>query len=146
MHNRHSRATTLRGRGVYIKERVTLGSVVEAKRRGGCVRNCLRDVDERYILDQRYMAWGQKYELRAMWIMQMLNAFYQRIEGQRTDKFRTKLDGVEVCNACYAVAVGYSQRRFKQLKLAHRVYGRVADKNQNRGCTGERRPGIRHSN
>jgi hypothetical protein len=40
--------------------------------------------------------------------MQMLNAFYQRIEGQRTNKFRTKLDGVEVCNACYAVAVGYS--------------------------------------
>jgi hypothetical protein len=72
------------------------------------------------------MAWGQKYELRATWIMQMLNAFYQRIEGQRTDKFRTKLDGVEVCNACYAVAVGYSQRRFKQLKLAHRVYERVA--------------------
>jgi hypothetical protein len=69
--------------------------------------------------------------------MQMLNAFYQRIEGQRTDKFRTKLDGVEVYNACYAVAVGYSQRHFKQLKLAHRVYGRVADKNQNRGCIGE---------
>jgi hypothetical protein len=22
------------------------------------------------------MAWGQKYEVRAMWIMQMLNAFY----------------------------------------------------------------------
>jgi hypothetical protein len=137
MRNSHSRATTLWGRGVYIKERVTLDSVVEAKKRGGCIRNCLRDVDERYILDQRYMAWGQKYELRATWIMQILNAFYQRIEGQRIDKFRTKLDGVEVCNACYAVTVGYSQRHFKQLKLAHRVYGRVVDKNQNRGCTGE---------
>jgi hypothetical protein len=62
-------------------------------------------------------------------IDQCRNAFYQRIEGQRTDKFMSKLDGVEVCNACYAVAVGYSQRRFKQLKLAYRVYGRVADKN-----------------
>jgi hypothetical protein len=26
----------------------------------------------------------------------------------------------------YAMALGYSQRRFKQLKVAHRVYGRVA--------------------
>jgi hypothetical protein len=32
------------------------------------------------------------------------------------DKYNTKLDGVEVCNTCYAMALGYSQRRFKQLK------------------------------
>jgi hypothetical protein len=43
----------------------------------------------------------------------------------RRDKYNTKLDGVEVCNAYYAMALGYSQRRFKQLKVAHRVYGRV---------------------
>jgi hypothetical protein len=105
---------------------VKLDSVLEAKARGGCLRSCLREVGERYILDQRYMAWAQKYEVRATWIMQMLNAFYQRTEGMRRDKYNTKLDGVEVCNACYAMALGYSQRRFKQLKVAHRVYGRVA--------------------
>jgi hypothetical protein len=55
----------------------------------------------------------------------MLNAFYLRTEGTRRDKFNMKLDGVEVCNACYATALGYSQRRFKQLKAAHQVYGRV---------------------
>jgi hypothetical protein len=99
---------------------------LEAKARGGCLRNCLREGGERYILDQRYMAWAQKYEVRATWIMQMLNAFYQRIEGMRRDKYNTKLDGMEVCNACYAMALEYSQRRFKQLKMAHRVYGRVA--------------------
>jgi hypothetical protein len=44
----------------------------------------------------------------------------------RRDKYNTKLDGMEVCNAYYAMALGYSQRRFKQLKVAHRVYGRVA--------------------
>ena len=43
----------------------------------------------------------------------------------RRDKYKTKLDGVEVCNSCYAMALGYSQRRLKQLKVAHRVYGRV---------------------
>jgi hypothetical protein len=44
----------------------------------------------------------------------------------RRDKYNTKLDGVEVCNACYAMALGYSQKRFKQLKVTHKIYGRVA--------------------
>jgi hypothetical protein len=44
----------------------------------------------------------------------------------RRDKYNTKLDGVEVYNACYAMALGYSQRRFKELKVAHKMYGRVA--------------------
>jgi hypothetical protein len=56
----------------------------------------------------------------------MLKAFYLRTEGRKRDKLNTKLDGVEVCNACYAAALGYSQRRFKQLKVAHQVYRRVA--------------------
>jgi hypothetical protein len=78
MRNRHTRATPVRGMGVHIQDRVKLNSVLEAKARGGCLRNCLREVGERYILDQRYMAWAHKYEVRATWIMQMLNAFYQR--------------------------------------------------------------------
>jgi hypothetical protein len=126
MHNHHTRATPVRGMGVCIQDRVKLDNVLEAKARGGYLRNCLREVGKRYILNQRYMAWAQKYEVRATWILQMLNAFYQRIEGMRRDKYNTKLDGVEVCNACYAMALGYSQRRFKQLKVAHRKYGRVA--------------------
>ena len=56
----------------------------------------------------------------------MLNAFYQRIEGLRRDKYNTKLEDVEVCNVYYTMALGYSQRRFKQLKVAHKVYRRVA--------------------
>jgi hypothetical protein len=69
MRNRHTRATLVRGMGMHIQDRVKLGSVLEAKARGGCLRNCLREVGERYILDQRYMAWAQKYEVRATWIM-----------------------------------------------------------------------------
>jgi hypothetical protein len=125
MRNRHTRAIPVRGMGVRIQDRVKLDSVLEAKVRGGCLRNCLREVGKRYILDQRYLAWAQKYEVRATWIMEMLNAFYQRTEGMRRDKYNTKLDSVEVCNAYYAMALGYSQRRFKQLKVAHRAYGRV---------------------
>jgi hypothetical protein len=29
----------------------------------------------------------------------MVNAFYLRTKGSRRDKFKTKLDGVEVCNS-----------------------------------------------
>jgi hypothetical protein len=76
MRNRHTRAIPVRGMGVRIQDRVKLDRVFEAKARGGCLRNCLREVGKRYILDQQYMAWAQKYEVRATWIMQMLNAFY----------------------------------------------------------------------
>jgi hypothetical protein len=69
MRNRHTRAIPVRGMGVRIQDRVKLDSVFEAKARGGCLRNCLREVGERYILDQRYMAWAQKYEVHATWIM-----------------------------------------------------------------------------
>ena len=62
------------------------------------------------------MAWGQKYELRSTWMLQMLNAFYKRTERGKRDKYETKLDGFHICNACYAIALGYSQWRFKQLK------------------------------
>jgi hypothetical protein len=75
---------------------VKLDSMVAAQTKGGCKCNCLRDVDEKYILDQRYMAWGQKYEQQAMWILQILNAFYLRTDGRRRDKFNTKLDNLEV--------------------------------------------------
>jgi hypothetical protein len=37
--------------GVRIQDRVKLDSVVEAKVRGGYLRNCLREVGERNILD-----------------------------------------------------------------------------------------------
>jgi hypothetical protein len=83
MRNCHTMATPVRGMGVLIQDRVKLDNVLEAKARGGCLRNCLKEVGERYILDQRYMAWAQKYEVRATWIIQILNAFYQRTEGMR---------------------------------------------------------------
>jgi hypothetical protein len=69
MRNRHTRATLVWGMEVRIQDRVKLDSVLEAKVRGGCLWNCLREVGKRYILDQRYMAWAQKYEVRATWIM-----------------------------------------------------------------------------
>jgi hypothetical protein len=58
MQNRCRRATTPHERGEPLGEKVKLNNVVAAKTKGGCKCNCLRDMDERYKLDQRYMAWG----------------------------------------------------------------------------------------
>ena len=52
----------------------------------------------------------------------------------RRDKYNTKLDSVEVCNRsnpCYIMALGYLQRRSKQLKVVHRVYMKVATVHEN---------------
>ena len=62
MQNRSRRVQTPRERGEPLGQKVTLDSVLAAKMQGGCKQNCLRNVNEKYILDQRYMAWGQKYE------------------------------------------------------------------------------------
>jgi hypothetical protein len=51
MRNRHTRATPVRGMGVRIQDWMKLDSVLEAKARGGCLRNCFREVGEMYILD-----------------------------------------------------------------------------------------------
>ena len=91
MHNRPRRTRATGQRKETLKEKEKLNSVVAAKTKGRCKYNCLRDVDEKYILDQRYMAWGQKYEQRASWILQMLNAFYLRTERLKRDKFKKKI-------------------------------------------------------
>jgi hypothetical protein len=73
-----------------------------------------------------YMAWDQKFKTRATWILQMLNSFHIWTEGIRRDKYKTKFNSRKVYNSCYATALDYSQRYFKQLKIAQQVYGRVA--------------------
>ena len=42
MRNRQSRARPVWGMGVRVQNWVKLDSVLEAKARGGCLRNCLR--------------------------------------------------------------------------------------------------------
>ena len=47
------------------------------------------------------------------------------IEGGR-QKFVTRVGGRRVCNGCFAVATGYSQRRLKALKADIRERGRFS--------------------
>lgn len=126
MTNQRRREKRPHVRGEAMCQKVTLHSVLLVKSKGACKRNCLREIEEKHILNQRYMAWGQKYELRSTWILQMLSAFFRRTEGGKRHKYETKLDGFDVCNAYYAATLGYFQRRFKKLKQSQQVYGRLA--------------------
>lgn len=126
MQNRRSRDSRETSSREGISTKVSLLSVQRAIGRGGCKQNCLRDIQERYLLDMRYNAWASTYAIRSTWMRQMLLSFYTRTERFQRDKFVTKLDGKQVCNACYALGIGYSQRRFKQLKKECLIYGRVA--------------------
>ena len=108
-----------------ISTKVSLANVQMAIEQGGCKRNCLRDIPPKCLLDMRYSAWASNYATRSTWMRQTLFSFYTRTERTCRDRFATKLDCKQVCNACYALGVGYSQRRFKQLKVECSIYGRV---------------------
>ena len=125
MQNRRRRESNQATLSDAAPTKVSLANVQRAIAQGGCKQNCLRDVPAKYLLDMRYNAWAPKFSIRSTWMRQMLVSFYTRTEGTRRDKFVTKLDGKLVCNACYALGVGYSQRRFKELKKDCLIYRRV---------------------
>lgn len=55
----------------------------------------------------------------------MLISFYTWTKRTCRDKFVTKFNDKLICNACYALGIGYSQRRFKELKKDCIIYGGV---------------------
>jgi len=61
----------------------------------------------------------------------MLSVFFRKTKGRTKQKYETKLNGIDVYNACYATSLSYSQRRFKQLKQSQQVYGKVATVHRN---------------
>jgi hypothetical protein len=57
-------------------------------------------------------------------MLQRLDSSKCHIRGKQGYKFDTKLDGVSVCNACFAVGMAYS-RRVEQLKKGIVSFGRI---------------------
>ena len=66
---------------------------------------------------------SKSYSQRGTWIQGILEAakVCYRVEGREWVKFHFKIGGLAVCNKCYGVAVGYSERQFKRLKGAVRA-------------------------
>ena len=61
------------------------------------------------------------YNERASWITEHITNAYVVIDNQNgKDMFDFKLDGQPICNACYALVVGYLKRRLEELKWSIR--------------------------
>ena len=96
--------------------KVTLESVHEAVKRSKCARRCLFKISECAILSYRYYAWqSSSSSERRDWIMDRLSEARVRPTSVRSP-FAMKIDGVSICNKCYADAVGYSISKLGALK------------------------------
>ena len=57
MTSRKARVRNPRERGEPRSEKVTLESVLRVVTSGACKQNCLCQINPKYILEQRYIAW-----------------------------------------------------------------------------------------
>ena len=58
-------------------------------------------------------------------MLQRLDSSKCRGRGKQGYKFDTKLDGVSMCNACFAVGMAYLRRKVEQLKKDIVAFERV---------------------
>ena len=122
--DKEERRPYIRRRGEARDLKMTLESLREDLAQCQCQRRCLENIHDLDILGLRYKAWDSKsYSKRGTWIRGMLEAAKVRyvVEGREQVKFQFKIGGLAVCNKCYGVAIGYSERHFKRLKGAVRA-------------------------
>ena len=56
---------------------------------------------------------------------QGLDSSKYRVRSKKGYKFDTKLDGVSLCNAYFAMDMAYSRRKVEQLKKGIVAFGRI---------------------
>ena len=103
---------------------MTLESIREALAQCQCQWRCLENIDDLDMLGLHYKVWDSKsYSEQGTWNRGILEAAKVRyiVKGQERVKFQLKIGGLVVCNKCYGVAVGYSERHFKRLTGAVRA-------------------------
>jgi hypothetical protein len=115
----HRRASGPRIIGRSRVERLSMDSVVSDKEKVLCSQRCLHDIDVEEILLIRCLALGSSnYEKRTTWVINTLQSFMTR-ENTMTMrehlKCITRVYGKRVCNACFALAIGYSRSRLAAL-------------------------------
>ena len=121
--NRKEQRPYIRRCGEDQASKVTLEIIREDLAQCQCQRHYLENIHELDILGLRYKAWDSKsYSERGTWIRGILEAAKVRyiVQGRKLVKFQLKIGGL-VCNKCYGMAIGYSERHFKQLKGAVRA-------------------------
>jgi hypothetical protein len=94
------------------KERLSLDCVIMDKEKVLCSQRCLHDIQAKDILILQCLSLeSPKYERRLTWIIDTLRSFmtvHRTLNMQDRVKCVTRISGKRVCNACYALAVGYS--------------------------------------
>jgi hypothetical protein len=117
------------------KERLSLDCVIMDKEKVLCSQRCLHDIQVEDILILRCLSLGSpKYERRLMWIIDSLRGFMtveRTLNMQERIKCVTRISGKRVYNACYALAIGYSQNRLADLIAEIRDTGRCASHHGN---------------
>jgi hypothetical protein len=92
-----------------------MDSVVLDKEKNLCRERCLHDIDAKDILIIRCMALGSSnYENKTTWLIDTLRSFITRDRATSMHerlKCVTRIQGKRVCNACFALAIGYSKSR-----------------------------------
>jgi hypothetical protein len=103
--------------GVARKDKLSFEAVEDAKDRRICSKRCLQSIRNFDIISLRYQAWGCKsYKDRASWLVIILRGFIVACPNiAQHCKFITRISGIQVCNACFAVAIGYSRRRLNKI-------------------------------
>ena len=120
----HQTRAQRRPRGPYVigkprKERLSLDCVIMDKEKVICSQRCLHDIQAEDILLLRCLSLGSpKYDKRSTWIIDTLRGFMtveRTLDMQERIKCVTRISRKKVCNACYALAVGYSRSRLVDL-------------------------------
>jgi hypothetical protein len=109
-------------------DRMSMDSVLTEKTKVYCAQRCRHDIDPKDILILRCLALGSsKYEQQSTWIINTLRGFMIRETTLRRGehiKCVTRINGKKVCNACYAVAIGYSRSKLMNFIAEIRNTGR----------------------
>jgi hypothetical protein len=136
----HRTRTQRRPRGPHVigkprKERLSSESVVLDQKKVLCSQRCLHDIQAEDILMLQCLSLGSpKYERRAMWVIDTLQGFMaveRIVDMQEYIKCVTRINGLRVCNACYALAIGYSRSKLADLIGEIRNSGRCSSHHGN---------------
>jgi hypothetical protein len=115
---RQSQKPLVRKIGEDQLDKVSLQSVRAWMTRSTCVSQCLKNIDEREIMDVRYSVWGnsETHDERVTRILGQMRTFVKPDASTGWKDFMFCVGGTSVCTACYAHVLGYSRRQLERWK------------------------------
>jgi hypothetical protein len=99
------------------KDKLSFEIVEDAKDKRIRSKKCLQSIYNFKIISLRYQAWNCKsYKDHTSWLVTTLCGFIvARLDTAQYCKFIIKISRIQVCNAYFAVAIGYSRKRLNKI-------------------------------